>query len=71
MKLSYEEIYIVHNHMMAKTHKELIALGRSDLAKRLQDMAQEPDGAFILHSLIAVVMGMCELDAATEPQKDA
>lgn len=63
------ELYIVHNSIMAVTHEQLSEAGRTDLADRLQKMAQDADGAFILHTLTQVALNFAYLDASTEPQQ--
>lgn len=64
-----QEIYEVHNHMMAIAYGNLLRYGRADLAQQLQEFAKDENGAFILHELIQVVMDICKLDVESEPAK--
>ena len=66
--LTFEETYDLHNNIMALAHEQLCSCGRSDLADRLQKMAQAADGAFILHTVLQVALDVAYLDASTEPQ---
>ena len=64
-----QELYEVHNIMMATAYRNLLGYGRADLAQQLQEFAKDENGAFILHELIQVVMDICTLDIESEPAK--
>ena len=67
--LNAEELYIVHNNIMAKAHQTLMESGLQILADRLQQIATDRDGAFILHTVIQEALELAYLDQETEPTK--
>ncbi len=67
-QMTYEEAYIVHNNIMAKAHKQLIEIGMTETAEKFQKMAQDAEGAFILHNLIQTALDTAYLDMETEPK---
>lgn len=53
---------------MEKAHKQMIELGRKDLAEKFQKMALDEEGAFILHNLIQTALDLAYLDQSTDPK---
>ena len=54
---------------MAKAHQTLMESGLQILADRLQQIATDRDGAFILHTVIQEALELAYLDQETEPTK--
>lgn len=52
MLTSPDTIYRIHNALLEKVHSRLIHQGRPELATRLQNMALEKDGAYLLHEIL-------------------
>lgn len=53
---SAQEVYEIHNSVMAKCHRHFIEIGRTDLAYNLQSLADSIDGSFMLHDLVHVAI---------------
>lgn len=68
--MTFEEMYAVHNNIMAIAHRELIDVGFVKQARTMQAIAQDKDGSIILHQLIKTTMELMELDQETEPIKE-
>lgn len=68
--MTFEEMYAVHNNIMAIAHRELIDAGFVKQARTMQALAQDKDGSIILHQLIKTTMELMELDQETEPVKE-
>lgn len=62
-----QELYTIHNGMMAIAHENLVKAGMKEAAMKLQELAQDETGAIILHNLIQTVLEVMELDQTTEP----
>lgn len=70
MEITFEEMYAVHNNIMAIAHKELIKAGFTKQAQEMQTIAQSESGSIILHNLIKTTIDLMELDQITEPSKN-
>lgn len=51
-RTSPKTIYEIHNKILEMVHSHLILQGRRELATRLQNMASEADGAYLLHEIL-------------------
>ncbi len=65
--LTAHELYIVHNGILEKAYNRLHDRGHHDIADRLQALALEEQGAWILHSVIQSALETAYLDQSTEP----